>query len=568
MKKIISCTAALVTAVTITGNVAYAVKNYTVNDLKGLSDYILGKAGTAEDVNNDGAVDVFDLIEMRKAFSDSGELTESLIPASEENVKFTGRNYCDKEGVTWLVQSGSAVEFNVSAESAEVTIYGDENINSDEKYRPRYAVIVDGEIILDEVMSEKEKTVELFSGKENRTAEVKIIHLSEANNGTVGVGDIKVNSTASIPVSPLPEKDLLIEFIGDSITCAYGVEGTSAYENFMTSTENFMKSYAYLTAQKLNADYSAVCYSGHGIVSGYTQDGSINTDSLVPDVYEQIGKIKPYDVAWNFKRKPDVIVINLGTNDNTYVSAKDTEKRSEEYIKAYTDFLRNIYAENPDAHIICTLGTMGCQELYPCIETAVERFKAVYHTDNISCYMSAVQDMNEGLGSDWHPNAINQQKSAYVLADKICQALGIESDMIGLDVASDAKYSLEKADNVNVSDYFSDYDKSYHITTVTGGDDINSIKAHVSGIKLKKDGEYDLSFAIDTAKGQKIPFSLIGSDGTVYCEAVFTGTGEKSVFSDKFTSSVNDDSAELVFCMGGTDNLRASLYDVKMVKVK
>ncbi len=296
----------------------------------------------------------------------------------EENVKFMGRNYCDDNDVTWLVQSGSAVEFNVSAQSAEVTIYGDDNINNDEKYRPRYAVIVDGEIILDEVMSEKEKTVELFSGKENRTAEVKIIHLSEANNGTVGVGNIKVNSTSSIPVSPLPEKDLLIEFVGDSITCAYGVEGASAYENFKTSTENFMKSYAYLTAQKLNADYSAVSYSGHGIVSGYSQDGSINTESLVPPVYDKIGKIKPYDVEWNFKRKPDVIVINLGTNDDTYVS-KDFEKRSQEYTDAYTDFLGDIFSKSPDSYIICTVGTMGCQEMYPCIEDAVKNFKEKYH---------------------------------------------------------------------------------------------------------------------------------------------------------------------------------------------
>ena len=53
----------------------------------------------------------------------------------EENVKFMGRNYCDDNDVTWLVQSGSAVEFNVSAQSAEVTIYGDDNINNDEKSR-------------------------------------------------------------------------------------------------------------------------------------------------------------------------------------------------------------------------------------------------------------------------------------------------------------------------------------------------------------------------------------------------------------------------------------------------
>ena len=124
-------------------------------------------------------------------------------------------------------------------------------------------------------MTEKEKTVSLFSGDSARLAKVKVIHLSEANNGAVGVSAIKVNSDVKAPVNPTPESDLRIEFIGDSITCGYGVEGKTAYEGFKTTTENFMKSYAYLTAQKLGAEYSAVCYSGHGIISGYSNDGTI-----------------------------------------------------------------------------------------------------------------------------------------------------------------------------------------------------------------------------------------------------------------------------------------------------
>ena len=103
-------------------------------------------------------------------------------------------------------------------------------------------------------------------------------------NGAVGVKDISAVSDRSDAVIPEKEKALSIEFIGDSITCAYGVEGSNSYEPFRTTTENFMKSYAYLTAQKLDADYSAVSYSGYGVLSGYTS-GDINTDSLIPDCY-------------------------------------------------------------------------------------------------------------------------------------------------------------------------------------------------------------------------------------------------------------------------------------------
>ena len=55
-------------------------------------------------------------------------------------------------------------------------------------------------------------------------------------------------------IEPTPKKNLSIEFIGDSMTCAYGVEGKDQNEHFKTSTENFSKSYAYLASQILNID--------------------------------------------------------------------------------------------------------------------------------------------------------------------------------------------------------------------------------------------------------------------------------------------------------------------------
>ena len=52
----------------------------------------------------------------------------------------------------------SAVEFNIcSAKSASVVINGDGSEKNGSEHRPRYAVIVDGEIILDECLSVKEK---------------------------------------------------------------------------------------------------------------------------------------------------------------------------------------------------------------------------------------------------------------------------------------------------------------------------------------------------------------------------------------------------------------------------
>lgn len=49
-----------------------------------------------------------------------------------------------------------------------------------------------------------------------------------------------------------------MEFIGDSITCGYGVDDPDKEHHFKTATEDVTKAYAYKTALALNADYSMV----------------------------------------------------------------------------------------------------------------------------------------------------------------------------------------------------------------------------------------------------------------------------------------------------------------------
>lgn len=571
MKKLISSAAVVISAITIAGTAVFATYNYTADDIKKLSDALLGKTVFVpeQDLDGDNVIDVFDLIKMRESVSIStGEFSEQTIPVTNENTKYIGRNIYDENKITWLVQSGSAVEFTINGKSAEITINGDEFTESDEKYRPRYAVIVDGEIILDELLSVKEKTVRLFEDTKARNATVRIIHLSEANNGAVGVSSIKVDSDVAVPVMPTAEKSLSIEFIGDSITCAYGVEGANQYEGFMTSTENFMKSYAYLTARQLDADYSAVCYSGHGIVSGYSQSGDAETGSLVPDYYDYVGKIGNYKTPWDFEcHHNDVVVINLGTNDNTYAS-KDYEVRGVEYAEKYAEFLAQVHKNNPDAYIICTVGTMGCTEMYPYIEMAVDSFKKSSGYDRIMSYQSVTHTQSDGLGSDWHPSEKTQQNSAYVLADKICNALGMESGQIGINVASDAEYFTVcvTENGANMSDYFSDWDGSYHITTVSGGTSKESIQSFISGIDLKKGGKYRLSFQLETGDGIKIPFVIRSkSTGEIIFKDTINGTGTKAQYENEFESAIAADS-EIVFSLGGVDSLRMSLYELKVVK--
>ncbi|MDD6345578.1 MAG: GDSL-type esterase/lipase family protein [Oscillospiraceae bacterium] len=547
---------------------ASAVISYTSDDARHLSNAILGISDVTsdDDINGDGIVNVFDICTIKNKILNTGEFITKDYSATDQNVKLTGRTMYNND-TAWLVQSGSAVEFTVTGKSATVTLAGDSSINNSEDYRPRYAVLLDGEIIEDSVMSTSEKTLTLFEGETSRTSEIRIIHLSEAMNGAVGVKNISVTSDKAVPISPLPEKSLSIEFIGDSITCAYGVEGLSSYESFKTTTENFMKSYAYLTAQKLNADYSAVSYSGHGIISGYTSSGDINTDSLIPDCYELTGKLPDYSKSWDFSTHThDVVVINLGTNDSSYVS-KDPETRSQEFIDGYISFLKTVREKNPEAYIICTLGTMG-DDLYEYVQNAVEQYSTSTGDMRIMSYKSAVQNPADGIGSDWHPSAVTQQKSAYVLSDKKCQALGMESDQIGLDMAADSEYilNIDPDKGGNAASYVG-YDKSFWINMVTGGKSADAIEAVVAGISLKKGGGYRLEFDCTSSFGGELPLKIQSENGEIYFSSNFDAVSEKSHFSAEFTADKDDTSASVIFQLGGKDSYNVTLSNISLVKI-
>ena len=349
------------------------------------------------------------------------ELTQKTFTAEEQYIKPLGRTYM-QDGILWLALSASGVEFTLTGTDASVTIVGDSAISTEDN-QARFAAYVDGERVLDEMITQAEQTFEIFSSETEREVTIRLVKLSEAAQSTLGIKSIDVKSVGDI--APTAEKELKIEFIGDSITCGYGVDDEDRNHHFSTSTEDATKAYAYKTAQLLDADYSLVSYSGHGIISGYTTQGKKVAAQQVPNMYEQLarsygsyGDFNVSSVDWDFSRfVPDVVVINLGTNDASY-TGKD-EELIREYIDAYIKFLGKVRSNNPDAHIICALGVMG-QDLCDAIDTVVAEYTAQSGDSNVSAFRLTVQDgSTNGYAADWHPTAATHDIAAQEMAEEI-----------------------------------------------------------------------------------------------------------------------------------------------------
>ena len=186
---------------------------------------------------------------------------------------------------------------------------------------------------------------------------------------------------------PAPEnREFLIEFIGDSITCGWGTIGEhgGAYTD-----QDGTLAYPYLVAQALNADYSMTALSGQGLLCG---DPGVTNGYLYADPRGNS------DIQYDFARKADVVVINIGTNDywNDGVS-------SSSFRTAYLNFLRTVREKNGDeCKILCLYNTMN--DTYAnAILSAVKEFGG--ELEGVSVYKLNRADGNH------HPNA--QEHIAY-----------------------------------------------------------------------------------------------------------------------------------------------------------
>ena len=216
-----------------------------------------------------------------------------------------------------------------------------------------------------------------------------------------------VGGGSLLPVSAPARR---LEFVGDSITCAYGNLGADQYCGFSSTTEDHYQGYAALTARALGADESTICQSGIGVWRNY--DGA--TSGTMPDLYPLSYGDGP---AWDFRSVPDAVLVNLGTND----WAQGTPDRAA-FEAAYGSLLDSLRARYPQAFLLMAVGPMlGGAEAATAHAwlqgLADARGAAGDH--RVSVVDFAEQDGSLGYGCDWHPSLATHQQ----MADHLVQVL-------------------------------------------------------------------------------------------------------------------------------------------------
>jgi lysophospholipase L1-like esterase len=330
-----------------------------------------------------------------------------MTPTSSSNVLYVGRfNTTDPTGPRYA-WSGSTIKANFSGTgiSANLISSGDNWFN----------VIIDGVVQTPlHTPAGTNGVVSLASGLASGNHSVSLFKRTEAQTGDIQFKGFTVTGGQLLaPPTPAARR---IEFIGDSITVGYGNEGIDQYHSFTTQNENAYLAYGPVTARALNADPFVIAWSGKGVMRNYGG----NTTDVFPSVYS---RITPWDttVSWNASQWiPQVVVINLGTNDYSTGAPDKTA-----FTTAYINFVNTIRTQYPSAHIYIALGPMIVTNDLPSardyLTTVVSHFTSAGDS-KVHFIEFPQQDGSLGYGEDWHPSvaehaAIANQLIAQIKAD-------------------------------------------------------------------------------------------------------------------------------------------------------
>lgn len=343
----------------------------------------------------------------------------AFLGTTTQGFRFLGRVNPSTQELSW---PATGVSFSFNGTSASVNLAAMWGTNSID-------MVIDGgaPIVTDNVV---DTSITTPSNLSEGYHTVEIRKKSEALYGSLYVSNVTVVGGTSGEVTAPSRR---IQIIGDSISVGYGLDGTYPCTN-TAALEDAPKTYGALTAQNLSADYDIIAWSGKGLIRNYPT-GEVDDTPIMPELWTRYGA-NDADNSYTFPvaDTPDIVVINLGTNDFDYMLTNSSgdlyEARPpldpDTYTAALVNFTTTIQGHYPDAEFFITTSPL-LSDGYPmandtqhttqanCIQAAVAEIGSNAHFVNFPTQDSS----NNNIGCDYHPSAATHQAMAVILTAAI-----------------------------------------------------------------------------------------------------------------------------------------------------
>lgn len=329
--------------------------------------------------------------------------------ADNEAVRYVGRTLTDADGSVSFDWVGTYLETRLKGSSLDIRL-----TQKDTAY---YNVFVDGELHRVLKVYGKDSVMRFVSGlKGGSFHDVRIQKRTEGEYGLTTIKAFLLPRNGSIS-KPSAARTRHIEFIGNSLTCGYGVEGGSAQEHFKLGTENCDLSYAAITARYFDADYTLIAHSGRGVVRNYGDERRTSEATMADRMLRTLDTDSA--LLWrSHDYKPDLVVINLGTND----FSTEPHPYKSEFVKGYVRILRQIRECYGGVPVLC----MFCPTITAPVFDFYEAAVAEMGDKDIRLLRlpAGLFDESADYGSDWHPNRTGQRKLAMSIIPTVSTMMG------------------------------------------------------------------------------------------------------------------------------------------------
>lgn len=362
--------------------------------------------------------------------------------AEIEHLKVHGRTTESRNPLT-LFWTGSGIELN--ARGTELWLEVEISYDS---YEPWISILINDAKVSRIMLTRGRYWICVFRGMNGETVKnVRVIKdvqaMSDDSECSLKLHAVKFDGEF-LPVEDKPYK---IEFIGDSITSGEGAIGAKQEEDWIPMWFSALDNYSTMTAKLLNADYRILSQSGWGVLTSWDN----NPNNNLPNNYEKVcgvlsgtnnealGAFTANDFT---KWQPDIIVVNLGTNDEAaFYTDKWRDDITEEvykqrlnedgtfheedrrvFEKAIESFLGKLRYYNNGAHIVWAYGMMGIT-MMPAIYRAVDHYIQDTGDKKVSVFQLP-ETTQDTLGAREHPGILAHENAAKELAQYLKQFLG------------------------------------------------------------------------------------------------------------------------------------------------
>ncbi len=327
-------------------------------------------------------------------------ITKTMVIKRGECFRILGRPYFidDVPMFTW---SNSGIEF--CAKCDRITVFFGENPIDVPAF---FKIYVDG--IEVKACVNSRGTTSVIENLRDKMHKIKIIRISEGSY-CIPIEKVQIYGKSPEFMMPTDKKKLKLEFIGDSITAGFGVLADSERMEYTTYEQDSTKTYAYLTAEALDADIRTICISGEGICHSCGDDVGITFKNFLKRTCRGREEYIPDDYV------PDVFIVNGGTND------KRSHVTSEEFIDGVISLLSDIRKMYPKTPIIWMYGMMlhvFDDELKQAINTFNKTDKNTY-----CLIVKSINDYKNQSGTYGHPNVNASVRCSEILKRKIVEIL-------------------------------------------------------------------------------------------------------------------------------------------------